>query len=74
MLIEDVVPLTSSVDTIFPELPKMAKETLSAFLDGRKKTRDIMSSFSDLRNRLAHGAGLTTIAGGINACRVGTGG
>ena len=62
MLIEDVVPLTSSVDTIFPELPKMAKETLSAFLDGRKKTRDIMSSFSDLRNRLAHGAGLTTIA------------
>ncbi|MEP6879683.1 MAG: hypothetical protein ABI865_12635 [Nitrosospira sp.] len=62
MLIEDVVPLTLSVDTIFPELPKMAKETLSAFLDGRKKTRDIMSSFSDLRNRLAHGAGLTTIA------------
>lgn len=62
MLIDDVVPLISSEDTIFPELSKIAKEILPAFLDGRKKTRDIMSSFSALRNRLAHGAGLNNIA------------
>lgn len=62
MLTDDLMPLISSVDTIFPELPRIAKEILPEFLDGRKKARDIMSSFSALRNRLAHGAGLNNIA------------
>ncbi len=42
-----------------PELPALVSQTLAPLLDGPDRRRTPESSFSELRNRLAHGGGVT---------------
>lgn len=48
--------------TILPELPGFVGQVLVPFLDGAARPRTAESSFLELRNRLAHGAGVTRVA------------
>ncbi len=59
---EAVAQVPPQQGAIFPELRRLIQDTLVPLLDGPTKARTPETSFSALRNRLAHGGGITRAA------------